>query len=153
MSVQFDRIVAKMPELLSRLLSTTPHRRDDLRAVPERGVYVLYENDTAIYVGRSNRIRKRLLEHSRPSSVHNSAPFAFNLAKEEASKQGVNLEGKQRSQIANDPIFARLFKEAKQRVGAMRVRSIEITDPVEQTLFEVYAALDLHTRYNAFDTH
>ncbi|MBU2009492.1 MAG: hypothetical protein KJ624_06640 [Chloroflexi bacterium] len=150
---QFDSIVAKMPKLLSQLLDTTPLSRDRLQRIPERGVYVLYEDDTPIYVGRSNRLRQRLLEHSRPSSLHNSAPFAFNLAKEEAGKRGIDLQGKQRSQMANDPRFVELFKEAKQRVAAMKVRSIEITHPIEQTLFEVYAALALQTPYNDFDTH
>jgi len=92
MNAQFDRLVAQMPELLNRLLNATPLSRDSLEAVPERGIYVLYEIDTPIYVGRSNRIRKRLQEHSRPSSTHYSAPFAFNLAKEDASRRGINIE-------------------------------------------------------------
>ena len=153
MSAQFDRLVAQMPELLNRLLNATPLSRDSLEAVPERGIYVLYEIDTPIYVGRSNRIRERLQEHSRPSSTHNSAPFAFNLAKEDASTRGINIEGRQRSQIEKEPDFGKLFTAAKQRVSAMKIRAIEITDPVEQTLFEVYAALALNTRYNKFDTH
>ena len=95
MSKQFDGIVARMPELLNQLLAATLLHRESLQEVPQRGIYVLYENRSPIYVGRSNRVRNRLLEHSRPSSTHNSAPFAFNLAKEEANKRGINLEGRQ----------------------------------------------------------
>ena len=43
--------------------------------------------------------------------------------------------------------------KAKQRVGAMEIYVIEITDPIEQTLFEVYAALALDSPHNDFDTH
>jgi len=36
----------------------------------------------------------------------------------------------------------------------MRIRMMEIDDPVTQTIFEVYAALKLNTtKYNDFDTH
>ena len=45
-----------------------------LLGIPQRGIY---ENDAPVYVGRSKRMRKRLLEHSRPSSMHNSATFAL----------------------------------------------------------------------------
>jgi hypothetical protein len=46
-----------------------------------------------------------------------------------------------------------LFLHAKERVSRMTVRVIEITDPIEQTLFEVYAALALGTVYNVFENH
>jgi hypothetical protein len=51
------------------------------------------------------------------------------------------------------PEFSELFRDAKERVGRMTVRVIEITDPIEQTLFEVYAALALATPYNDFENH
>ena len=38
-------------------------------------------------------------------------------------------------------------------VGAMEIRAIKVADPIEQTIFEVYAALALGTAYNDFDTH
>ena len=58
-----------------------------------------------------------------------------------------------RSQIENDPRFKELYAEAKTRVAAMEVRVIQINDPVEQTIFEVYAALALATFYNDFENH
>ena len=38
------------------------------------------------------------------------------------------------------------------RVSKMQIRVIEIEDPVEQTLFEVYASLELETK-NEWGTH
>ena len=158
MSVQFDRIVDGMPQLLKRLLASELLTRDNLRGTPQRGIYVFYENGVAIYVGRSNRLKDRLLEHGRRSSMHNSATFAFNLAKEKAKELDVkeldvNADDFQRNQLEKDSIFSGIFTEAKARVRRMKVRVITIDDQIEQTLFEVYAALALETPYNDFGTH
>lgn len=152
MTKEFDQIVAEMPHLLLRLQEAELLSRDDLRGIPERGVYVLYEDGKPIYVGRSNRLRNRLLEHSRQSSTHNSAPFAFNLAKEKADRRGIDTS-QARNQLERNPAFKDLFTQAKKRVSLMRIRTVQIENPVMQTLFEVYAALALKTPYNDFDTH
>jgi hypothetical protein len=48
------------------------------------GIYVFYEGENPIYVGRTNkkRMKNRLLEHSYVSSYKNSATFAYLLTKE-----------------------------------------------------------------------
>ena len=125
---------------------------EDLGSLPKRGIYVFYENGQAIYVGRTNRMRERIKEHGRPRSSHNSAPFAFNLAKKPADNKGVDLS-QQRSSLEKDPVFADLFTQAKKRVSRMSVRVIEIDNPIVQTIFEVYAAMELKTPYNDFETH
>ena len=51
------------------------------------------------------------------------------------------------------PEFKELFDEAKQLVRQMSVRVVEVTDPIEQTLFEVYVALKLKTPWNSFENH
>jgi len=150
---QFNKVIEKMQPLLEELQASEPLTRADLRTVPQRGLYVFYEDDIPIYVGRSNRVRQRLQEHSRPSSRHNSATFAFNLATEAAQKQRFDLTDMQRSKIENDPGFKKLYDEAKSRVAAMEIRVIKVADPIEQTIFEVYAALALATAYNDFETH
>jgi len=35
----------------------------------------------------------------------------------------------------------------------MEFRYVKVEDPIEQTLFEVYAAVKLKTLYNKFDPH
>ena len=81
MNKSFNELVATMPGLLQSLQSQPFRTRENLAGIPERGVYVFYENAKALYVGRSNRLKARIQEHGREGS-HNSAPFAFNLAKE-----------------------------------------------------------------------
>ena len=153
MSDQFNQVIANMQPLLDEMLATAPLSRDHLRNIPERGIYVFYEREQPIYVGRSNRLRQRLLEHGRPSSRHNSATFAFNLAMEAATEGGNTIPDATRTEIENIPRFSSLYSQAKGRVAAMKIRVVEITDPIEQTIFEVYAALALDTTYNDFDTH
>ena len=50
------------------------------------------------------------------------------------------------------------FDTTKEMVRKMGVRTVEINDPIEQTVFEVYAALELRTTreqggFNDFENH
>ena len=153
MTEQFNQAIEKMQPLLEDLQTSALLTRVSLQSVPQRGIYAFYENETPLYVGRSNRIRRRIQEHGRPSSGHNSATFAYRLALEAAKGQRFDLTGMQRSQLETNPRFKGLYDAAKSRVAAMGIRVIQIDDPVEQTIFEVYAALTLATPYNEFENH
>jgi len=152
MDDQFKGIIGLIPPLFERLIRSSIRPWSDLGRVPQKGIYVFLENGHPIYVGRTNRMKDRIKEHGRPSSTHNSAPFAFNLAKKVAVEKGIDLN-KSRVELERDPTFAKLFSEAKERVSKMAVRVIEIEDPVVQTIFEVYASMELKTEFNDFDTH
>ena len=92
------------------------------------------------------------MQHGRPSSDNSSAPFAFNLAKKTAVRKGIDVS-KSRSELEKKSTFTSLFSEAKEKVSRMSVRVIEIDDPIIQTLFEVYASVELNTEFNDFNTH
>ena len=50
--------------------------------------------------------------------------------------------------------FLRLFKEAQDRLEHCHIATVEIGNPVELHLFEVYAAMRLRTgELNTFGTH
>lgn len=72
MKDKFDEMIDKLPDLLKQLENSPSKKRDILGTLPQKGIYVFYENECPIYVGRSNRIKERLQEHSRPSSTHTS---------------------------------------------------------------------------------
>jgi len=152
MNMKFDELVAKMPGLLQNLESQPFRTRENLVAIPKSGVYVFYENDKALYVGRSNRLRTRLQEHGRLSSTHNSASFAFNLAKEKMRAKGIPGYVT-RKELEQAPGFDKAFFEAKNRVVQMKIRVIQVDNQVTQALFEIYAALALNAPYNDFSTH
>ena len=152
MNDKFDEMIDQLPLLLNQLVISPSKNRDTLGALPKKGIYVFYENECPIYVGRSNRIRERLLEHSRPSSTHTSATFAFNLAKEDAIKKEIDVNNKARVHLETDSDFSSLFSEAKKRVSRMSIKVINIDDPIIQTIFEVYVSVKFNT-FNEFDNH
>lgn len=158
MNVQFEEIIRKFPDNMEKLLEKTPVSPAELTVKILRGIYVFYENGTAIYVGRSRNITQRFRQHQQQSSDHHSATFAFLIAKMDAVKAGINIKNKTGKNMTRDELqksqpFKQYFSEAKKRVAMMKVQVIRIDDPVEQTLFEVYAALELKTKYNTWDTH
>ena len=152
---QFKEIFETLPELLGQLINSQFYMRLELPSSLDQGIYVFYENEIPLYVGRTGRkgrFKTRLLEHGRPSSGHNTATFAFLIAKEKAREHKIDLE-KSRDILEKDSEFKKLFLEAKERVSNMKIKVIEIDEPITQTLFEVYAALELETQYNEWGTH
>jgi hypothetical protein len=150
---EFNHLVIQLPILLDDLLNSESKTIHNLTGIPQKGIYVFYENNLPIYVGRSNRMKDRIQWHCRPSSAHNSATFAFNIAKMEAQKRGVKIDIS-RNELEANQVFAKLFSLAKERVSKMSIRVVEINDPHLQTIFEVYAALSLNTKeFNDFETH
>jgi len=135
------------------LMDTTPQIRHDLMPVPKiPAIYVLSESDKPVYVGRTRNLNDRLASHMNAANGRNSASFAFRIAKKSAKRAGIDLPrfGKD---IEALPAFQPRFVKAKRRVAKMGVRYLEVRDPIEQTLLEVYVAESLATRYNDFDTH
>ena len=144
-------IINKFPGWLDRLEKSASLSRNQLQRVPDQGIYVFYdEKDQPLYVGRSDHLRARLLAHSRPSSGHESATFAFMLAKENLGTPGSRIP-RSRREIQMDEKFSKKYLEKKEEVAKMNVRIIEIIDPAEQALFEIYAALELDTPYNVWE--
>jgi hypothetical protein len=152
MSRTFEDIISTFPERMRELTERPPIPVSGLENIPVQGIYVFYENGKAIYVGRSRNLKQRFRQHRQQSSDHHSATFAFMIARQDAEKAGVNVE-RTRDDLEKDSIFSRYFSEAKKRVSDMQVQVLSMDDPIEQTLFEVYAALDLKTEYNTWDTH
>ena len=153
----FKDVVANMQGYLTELenceplrMETDPERRALRKRLPaSEGIYVLYEGEDAKYVGRSDQLADRLLAHGRPSSGSDSASFAFNIAR----SQFDGSLALSRKQLAQDAKFQRLFSGAKEQVTKMDVKVVEVRDPIEQTIFEVYAHMELETPFNSFENH
>lgn len=153
MSKEFDSCVAEMPDLMKKLMISPLKHWSDTLDLPIRGIYVFFENEKPIYVGRTNRMKARIKEHGLSSSKNNKAPFAFNLAKKEAVEKGIDINFS-RVELEDNELFNNLFQQAKKRVSNMCIRVIEVNDEIKQTLFEVYASMELKTMdYNSFDNH
>lgn len=126
------------------------------RDAPLCAIYLFSEAGQPLYVGRTRRqsLRQRLRQHSIDSAQHNQAVFAFKLAREVTGRvQPTYTPEDTRAVLAKDPQFALAFMDAKVRIRKMELRYVEETDPLRQTLLEIYAAVVLKTPYNDFDTH
>lgn len=86
----------------------------------------------------------------RPGNDRYTATFAFRLAKQGCEQLSA---GRTDAELESHPKFKPVFMAAKNRVSKMKVQYVEIRDPIEQTLFEVYAAESLGTKHNSFETH
>ena len=155
MHEHFRQYTESLQPSFEALLQSAPFTFCSLpKNLPKAGVYLFTEGDNHLYVGRTNGLRKRLQQHCRPGSAHNSAPFAFRLAREARNvmKATYKTEGS-RAQLIKEAAFAEAFTAAKGRLRAMHVRVVEESNPLRQALLEMYVAVVLEAPYNDFDNH
>ena len=146
---KFEEIADNLQKYLEILLEELNNSGfNDIKSIENiNGLYVFYENNIAVYVGRTNRnrMKQRIKEHSAAYSNKNSATFAFKIAKE------IKRQPELKDIDAKDPDFLL----AKERVSKMQVKHIVVNDPIIQTILEPYLAFKLKTmeKYNDFMTH
>ena len=124
--------------------------REVPRDAPKKAVYVFYDGEQPLYVGRTNRLPSRMADHVSPH--HGKAAFAFRLARDEFEQANKSARTA-RKKLASDADFRHMFKAKCGWVGALTVRYVEEPDPIRQTLLEVYAAMMLKTEHNSLDNH
>jgi hypothetical protein len=133
------------------LMASEPLAQGDIKPrlnVP--GVYLFFENGKPMYAGRTNKFYNRYKGHTRPSSGHNAATFAFLLMKEALGLGSASYKPEgSRAELEKHPEYLR----QKARVAAMDVRFVEESDPVRQDLLEKYVATAAETTHNCFDNH
>lgn len=150
---QFNGAIERLESLLVQLLAAPVARRDDHGVIPKSAGIYLFSDRKPVYVGQTRNLRARLKNHTSATATENKASLAFLLGKKRADAAGIDLR-RARKILGADPAFAKHFREAKARVAKMNVRWIELEDPIERTLFEVYVALVLNTVvFNSFETH
>ncbi len=144
----FWRAVNRMKPLMDELTESEERSWDQYSDAPHTGVYVFYEKGKPIYVGRSRNLRRRIREHGAASSERYSATFAFKLLRQKLS----DPKGKA-ADIERD--HKEEYHQQRERVRMMTFRAVSITNQLEQTLFEVYAIIEMGTapQYNDFETH
>ncbi len=146
MAKDFWRAVEKMKPLMNKLMDAREFKWDEYGEAPPKGVYVLHENGEATYVGRSNTMRRRIREHGADSSGRYSATFAFRLLRRELN------DPKGTAQDIEET-YREEYRQQRARVRSMTFKAVSISDQLEQTLFEIYAILEMGTEYNDFETH
>jgi len=155
MNNQFKQYIDSLDPSFQKLIQMTPTTVAALPTdTPASGIYLFSEDAQHLYVGRTNTIRKRLQNHCCPSSGHNSATFAFRLARQISGQTTATYtEQGSRSKLENNPVFGPIFTAQKERVRNMGVRYVSEPDPMKQALLEMYASVSLQTPHNDFDNH
>ena len=156
MDAKFVAHVKSLRPKLELLLAMPPVKPTQLPPeMPKAGVYLLSENGQPLYVGRSNDIRGRIGRHTKPGATHRMAAFAFRLARLTTGRLRASYKKGDgtRAALMGDPVFASAFMAAKARICNMELRYVEESDPVRQTLLEVYVAVVLEAKHNDFDNH
>jgi len=105
--------VKKLEVYLEDLKNCESIECSKLSKVPTKGIYLFLEEDKPLYIGRTNRMKDRLIQHGRQSSQHNDAGFAFRIAKEQAKNKKVDINFS-RSSLCISEIFKPYFKNAKE---------------------------------------
>jgi len=149
----FRRLTRNFPELMERIRRDTFPQGYPRAKIPEKGVYAFREGAVTWYVGRSDTIPRRFGQHTHLGSPQNQASFAYLLARDEAEAAGMQVRGLTRKALAEKADFTPYFDRAKARVGRMTRHAVEVRDPTEQALFEIYAALALRSKYSDFGNH
>jgi hypothetical protein len=152
MNQRFAAAISVIPQLFHRL-STSDYFTAKGIAVQKGkvGVYAFFENDTAAHVGRTRNLQGRLGGHITQS--HFSASYAFKRAPRELDIAATYVTKGSRAELVKDPDFRDCFHRHIEVVRAMNVRFIEVTDPVQQYLLELYAHLEYRLPLDEFDTH
>jgi hypothetical protein len=139
-----------LPKLMRRLKSSealSRNRLKELRSFPEKGVYVFYEGKRPVYVGRSNRMKERIYEYGRPGTDMRGASFPVLIVRKKTG------DSRPLHELMEDKKVMDEFSMAKKQIARMIVRVVEIEDQVTQAVFEIFAAVNLKTKYNDFSTH
>lgn len=155
MNEHFKQHVDSLHPKFEKLIQSVPFTFVTLpKEMPKAGVYLFTEGESHLYVGRTNGLRKRLQQHCRSGSSHNSSPFAFRLARELRGvlRATYKVEGS-RAALIQDAGFAEAFLNSKARLREMQIRVVEEDNPLRQALLEMYVAIALDAKYNDFDNH
>lgn len=154
MNDKFKPYVESLEPSLQRLKAMAPVKATDLpKSMPKEGIYLFSKGEVHLYVGRTGRLRQRIHEHCKPSSMHNSAPFALFLALEKTGRtaRSYKKEGS-RSALVTEPAVREAFILAKTDIRTMDLRWVEETDSLRQALLEIYVSVVLGT-LNDFANH
>ena len=128
MNPEFREAVESLHSAFELLIGADPYTAGT--ALPEKGVYVFYENGKALYVGRSNNIPQRRRQHIGRSSQTTQAALATLIARKETGRK-VDYRKGARERLLSDHEFMHAFRNREEASahngipGRERVRSDE----------------------------
>ena len=152
MNKEFEQRVVRMKELFASLNGQVARPLAGAGYPKSPAIYVFFEGERPIHVGRTRNLRQRISGHV--SSSHYSASFAFKETRKvtENIKASYKSAGS-RSSLFEQPDFRSEFDKQIHRLRECNIKFLVVNDPVDQYLLELYAALEYGTSLTEFDTH
>lgn len=152
MNQLFQQATAAIPQLFEQLMDSPPFEAKGIVSQKKKaGIYLFLENGKPVHIGRTRDLGGRLRGHI--SRSHYSASFAFKRTRIVHGVTATYVTKGSRKELATDPVFKAAFYEQIDLVKRMEVRFVEVPDPIQQYLLELYAHLELGLRLDEFDTH
>jgi hypothetical protein len=152
MNERFQQATAVIPALFKQLADSELFLAKGIASQRGRpGIYIFFENGRAVHVGRTRNLQARLRGHV--SRSHYSASFAFKRARRALNIDATYRTEGSRGRLSADEIFGPEFHRQIELIRAMEVRFIEVADPVQQYLLELYAHMEYDLPLDEFDTH
>lgn len=151
MNPTFEAHVSRIPGLYGQLVGKPLLDVHPSSFGKSPGIYIFYESGDPVHVGRTRNFQQRIRAHCTPN--HNSASFAFKRARRELGQVTTYNRTTSRAALQIDPVFGPCFRRHVTAVTKMKVRFLEVADPVDQYFLELYAALELGLAMDEFDTH
>lgn len=149
--LEFSSYVARLPDFHRQLLKSPSQPLKPIKGWDGlHAVYVFLEEENVCHVGRTRNLLRRLRGHL--ANSHNSATFAFSQAKRVLGYQATYRKGEGRADLFKNPEFIVEFERQRTRIKKMQFKFLEIKDPVEQYLLELYLALEFNTSLDEFRT-
>ena len=152
MNEQYRSHVDQMPALFEQLLKAErfPMKpRADWKQ--RRAIYIIWLDGKAVHVGRTRNLQGRVRGHV--SNSHYSASFAFKQARRTLSVVASYTPENSRSALFARPDFYAEFAKHRELLQAGEITFLEVNNPVDQYLLELYAAIELGLELDEFDTH
>lgn len=152
MNPSFSAAANRLPGLFRSLMDADPFLEKGRKWQEKKsGVYTFSEDGLVVHVGRTRNLMQRL--RGNVSRSHYSASFAFKRSREAMGVNATYRPEGSRQHLMDTPDFATEFDRQLARVRAMQVRFLEVPDPVDQYLLELYAVLELGLPLSEFETH
>lgn len=141
---KFYDYVERLPVLFNQLVESPSYKIKDLtegsikeilgESLPVEGVYIMYDKEVPMYVGRSKTLAQKIGTDER-SLGQVQATVSKKIIKEESNN------------------FSTMEEARNYLFNNYSVRLIKIDDEVLRTLFVVYVATELGTPFNDFMEH
>ena len=152
MDPSFRSLTEQLDAKFRLLMAMSPLAASEVpNDTPKGGVYLFSENGVHLYAGRTKRkLCVRIRNHF---STAKDCPFAWLLAREITGHRPTYRKEGSRTDLLSRPDFLLVYQEQKARIRRMDVRYVAESDPLRQTLLEIYTAVVSCAKHNDFDTH